>query len=162
MSKFRKKSNTSQEIPTSALPDIIFMLLFFFMVTTVMRESEVKVEQQLPRAEQIKKLEKKNLVSHIYIGKPREVSRFGAEPRIQVNDAFITTGEIVQFIEEERSKLDENEKNQLTMSLKVDSEAKMGLITDVQEEFKEANALKVMYATPKETRTAQAAARGDF
>lgn len=162
MSKFRKKSNTTQEIPTSALPDIIFMLLFFFMVTTVMREVDPKVEQQLPRAEQLKKLEKKNLVAHIYIGKPREVNRFGSEPRIQVNDVFITTEEIVQFIEEERANLDEREKNQLTMALKVDSEAKMGLITDVQEEFKEANALKVMYATPKETNTAAAARRVSF
>lgn len=148
MSKFRKKSNTKQEIPTSALPDIIFMLLFFFMVTTVMREATIKVEQQLPKAEQIKKLERKKLVSYIYVGKPME-ARFGSEPRIQVNDVFIGVGDIVQFIEEERSKLDEVEKNMLTMSLKVDSEAKMGLITDVQEEFKEANALRVMYSTPQ-------------
>lgn len=162
MSKFRKKSNTSQEIPTSALPDIIFMLLFFFMVTTVMREAEVKVEQRLPRAEQIKKLEKKNLVSYVYVGKPRETGSFGSEPRIQVNDVFIPTTEIVQYVEEERSKLDEAEKNQLTMSLKVDKEAKMGIITDVQEEFKEANALKVMYSTPQEARTAGAATRANF
>ena len=150
MSKFRKKSNTKQEIPTSALPDIIFMLLFFFMVTTVMRENTVKVEQQLPRAEQIKKLEKVELVSYIYIGKPTETSVFGSEPRIQINDVFIDVKDVVQFVEEERSKLNEAEKNQLTISLKVDSEAKMGLITDVQEELKEANALKVMYSTPQE------------
>ena len=149
MSKFRKKSNTKQEIPTSALPDIIFMLLFFFMVTTVMRESTIKVEQQLPRAEQIKKLEKKNLVSFIYVGKPTETGAYGEEPRIQVNDVFITTDGIVQFIEEERANLDEVEKNQLTISLKVDGEAKMGLVTDVQEQLKEANALKVMYSTPQ-------------
>ena len=149
MSKFRKKSNTKQEIPTSALPDIIFMLLFFFMVTTVMRKSTIKVEQQLPRAEQIKKLEKKNLVSYIYVGKPTETNAFGTEPRIQVNDVFITTDDIVQFVEEERSNLDEVEKNQLTISLKVDGEAKMGLVTDVQEQLKEANALKVMYSTPQ-------------
>ncbi|WP_017732908.1 ExbD/TolR family protein [Nafulsella turpanensis] len=150
MSKFRKKSNTKQEIPTSALPDIIFMLLFFFMVTTVMRENTVKVEQQLPRAEQIKKLEKVELVSYVYIGKPTETSVYGTEPRIQINDVFIDVKDIVQFVEEERSKLNEAEKNQLTISLKVDSEAKMGLITDVQEELKEANALKVMYSTPQE------------
>ena len=150
MSKFRKKSNTKQEIPTSALPDIIFMLLFFFMVTTVMRENTVKVEQQLPRAEQIKKLEKVELVSYIYIGKPTETSVYGSEPRIQINDVFIDVKDVVQFVEEERSKLNEAEKNQLTISLKVDSEAKMGLITDVQEELKEANALKVMYSTPQE------------
>lgn len=160
MSKFRKKSNTKQEIPTSALPDIIFMLLFFFMVTTVMRESTIKVEQRIPQAEQIKKLEKKNLVSYIYVGAPRETGAFGSEPRIQVNDVFVTTNDIVQFVEEERSKLDEVEKNQLTISLKVDKEAKMGLITDVQEELKEANALKIMYSAPQ--RLPQAAAGMEF
>jgi biopolymer transport protein ExbD len=150
MAKFRKKAATKTEIPTSALPDIIFMLLFFFMVTTVMRESEIKVEQDLPKATQLRKLEKKNLVSYIYIGKPRETNRFGAEPRIQVNDVFLAPQEIVQHVEQERSKLDEADQNRLTMSLKVDDEAKMGLITDVQEELKEANALKVMYSTPQD------------
>lgn len=150
MSKFKKKSNAKTEIPTSALPDIIFMLLFFFMVTTVMRESEVKVEQDLPKATQLKKLEKKTLVSYVYVGKPRETHRYGQEPRIQVNDVFVSPSEIVQYVEQERSKLDENDQNKLTISLKVDDEAKMGLITDVQEELKEANALKVMYSTPQD------------
>lgn len=150
MSKFKKKANAKTEIPTSALPDIIFMLLFFFMVTTVMRENETKVEQNLPKATQLKKLEKKNLVSYIYIGKPRETHRFGNEPRIQVNDVFISPEEVIQYIEQERAKLDEADQSRLTMSMKVDSEAKMGLITDVQEQFKEANALKVMYSTPQD------------
>ena len=149
MSKFRKKSNTKTEIPTSALPDIIFMLLFFFMVTTVMRESELKVEQNLPKATQLKKLEKKTLVSYIYIGKPKE-ERFGTEPRIQINDVFATPAEIVQYVEQERTRLDEVDRQKLTISLKVDSEAKMGLVTDVQEELKNANALKVMYSTPQD------------
>jgi biopolymer transport protein ExbD len=149
MSKFKKKANAKQEIPTSALPDIIFMLLFFFMVTTVMRESELKVEQNLPLATQLRKLEKKNLVSFIYVGKPRETHRFGTEPRIQVNDVLISPEQIIQYVEAERSGMNEADQNKLTMSLKVDKEAKMGLITDVQEELKKANALKVMYSTPQ-------------
>ncbi|EMR00901.1 ExbD/TolR family protein [Cesiribacter andamanensis] len=149
MSKFKKKAAAKQEIPTSALPDIIFMLLFFFMVTTVMREAELKVEQNLPLATQLRKLEKKNLVSYLYIGKPRETHRFGSEPRIQVNDVFITPNEVVQFVEAERSGMNEADQNKLTMSMKVDKEAKMGLITDVQEELKKANALRVMYSTPQ-------------
>ncbi len=156
MAKFGKKTKASQEIPTSALPDIIFMLLFFFMVTTVMREAEVKVEQKIPKAEQIKKLEKKTLVSYIYIGRPT-VGGFGSEPRIQVNDVFVYPNDIVQFVEEERSKLKEEEKDQLTISLKVDKNARMGIVTDVQEELKEANALKVMYSAPKGQNTANAA-----
>ena len=73
MGQFKKKTKTSQDIPTSALPDIIFMLLFFFMVTTVLRESNLMVEQNLPKANQLSKLEKKTLVSYIFVGKPRDV-----------------------------------------------------------------------------------------
>jgi biopolymer transport protein ExbD len=71
MSKFKKKAKSKQEIPTSALPDIIFMLLFFFMVTTVMRENTIKVEQRIPPASQLKKIERKSLVSYMYVGKPQ-------------------------------------------------------------------------------------------
>jgi len=151
MSKFKKKSSASQEIPTSALPDIIFMLLFFFMVTTVLRETDILVEQNLPRAEQLRKMQKKSLVSYIYIGKPRDTDKYGSEPRIQTNDVLVTTDNIVQFIEAERSKLSEAERDQITMALKVDDDAKMGIVSDVQLELREANALKVLYNTPPET-----------
>ena len=149
MSKFKKSSKASQEIPTAALPDIIFMLLFFFMVTTVMREVEMLVDQKLPMATQLKKIERKSLVSYIYIGKPRNAKEFGTEPRVQVNDNFIDTKEIVQFVLTEKDKLDESERDQITMSLKVDKETKMGIVTDVQQELKEANALKVLYNAPR-------------
>ena len=148
MSKFKKKSNTSQEIPTAALPDIIFMLLFFFMVTTVLRETSILVEQRLPKATQLRKLEKKSLVSYIYIGEPKDPETYGNEPRIQVNDVFIGPKEIMIFIQSEKDNLKENERDQLTVSMKVDNEAKMGILSDVQEQLREANARKVMYATP--------------
>jgi biopolymer transport protein ExbD len=149
MSKFKKKSNASQDIPTAALPDIIFMLLFFFMVTTVLRKSDLMIEQRIPRAEQLTKIQRKSLVSHIYIGKPKPelVSKFGSEPRIQVNDVLVETKDIPNFVEERRALLDEAEKDKITMSLKVDEEAKMGIISDVQQQLKEVNALKVLYAT---------------
>jgi biopolymer transport protein ExbD len=151
MSKFKKKSSASQDIPTSALPDIIFMLLFFFMVTTVLRETDILVEQNLPRAEQLRKMQKKSLVSYIYIGKPKDTDKYGSEPRIQTNDVLVTTDNIVQFVEAERSKLSEVERNKITMALKVDDDAKMGIVSDVQQELREANALKVLYNTPPET-----------
>ena len=65
MAKFKKKTNTKEDIPTSALPDIIFMLLFFFMVTTVLRETEIKVNQVIPKATQLRKIAKKTLVSYL-------------------------------------------------------------------------------------------------
>ena len=107
MAKFGKKSKTSQDIPTAALPDIIFMLLFFFMVTTVMRETDILVKQILPKAIQLSKLERKSLVSYIYIGEPKQSSIFGKEPKIQVNDVFVEIDEIVLFVNQEKDKLNE-------------------------------------------------------
>lgn len=147
MSKFKKKTGTSQDIPTAALPDIIFMLLFFFMVTTVLRETELLVEQKIPRAEQLKKMQKKTLVSYIYIGKPKDTNKYGAEPRIQLNDALAAPTDVVQFVNQEKDKLAEGERDQITMAMKVDTEAKMGIVSDVQQELREANALKVLYTS---------------
>jgi biopolymer transport protein ExbD len=151
MSKFKKKTSASQEIPTSALPDIIFMLLFFFMVTTVLRETELKVEQKIPKAEQLRKMQKKSLVSYIYIGKPKDTERYGKEPKIQVNDVLIDVNDVVLFVNQEKDKLTEAERDQITMAMKVDIEAKMGIVSDVQQELRNANALKVLYNSTKQT-----------
>ena len=147
MAKFKKKTKTSENIPTSALPDIIFMLLFFFMVTTVLRETTLLVENKLPQATQLTKLEQKSLVSFIYVGKPKDTEQFGGEPRIQVNDVLITPDEIPMFVLQEKDKLDEVERDKITISLKVDREAKMGIISDVRQQLREANALKVNYSS---------------
>lgn len=147
MSKFKKKSESSQDIPTAALPDIIFMLLFFFMVTTVLRETELKVKQDIPRAEQLVKLEKKKLVTYLYVGKPKD-EIYGVKPLIQANDAFIGIDGIVNWVNQEKSKLSEVERDQITISMKVDEDTKMGIIVDIQTELREANARKIMYAAP--------------
>ncbi len=149
MSKFKKNSKATQEIPTAALPDIIFMLLFFFMVTTVMREQEILVKQQLPKAQQLTKIQRKSLVSYIYIGVPQNSSLYGKEPKIQTNDVFIGKDDIVQFVNKEKDKLSEAERDQITMALKVDIETKFGIVSDVQQELRQANALKVLYTSLK-------------
>ncbi len=146
MAKFGKKNKAEPAISTASLPDIVFMLLFFFMVTTQLREQDIKVEQKLPRATQLQKIENKSLASSIYVGRPKK-KQFGTEPRIQINDVFIEPSGIPLYIQQERSKLKENEKDQLTISLKVDSDAKMGLLTDVKLQLREADARKVNYSS---------------
>lgn len=145
MSKFRKKSKASQDIPTSALPDIIFMLLFFFMVTTVLREQTINVRQKIPQATQLRKLQRKSLVSYLYIGEPNNAQQWGTEPRIQANDVFIDTDDVIRWVTTEKDKLDEVERDQITIALKVDEEAKRGLISDIELELRKANARKLMY-----------------
>lgn len=147
MSKFKKASGTSQDIPTAALPDIIFMLLFFFMVTTVLREDEILVKQQIPRATQLTKIERKSLVSYIYIGEPKNTAVYGEEPKIQTNDVFIEKEDVIQFVNTEKDKLSEVERDQITMSMKVDVDVKMGIISDVQQELRKGNARKLLYSS---------------
>jgi biopolymer transport protein ExbD len=152
MSKFRKRGKKGQPaINTAALPDIVFMLLFFFMVTTVMRETSLKVINVTPKATEVDKLERKSLVSYIYIGKPIKALQtdLGKAPRIQLNDAFKTKEDIFQFVEMERDKRDEAERNLITWSLKVDQKTKMGIVTEVKQELRKANALKINYSAKK-------------
>lgn len=147
MSKFKKKNKVSENIPTSALPDIIFMLLFFFMVTTVLRDQELLVEQRLPQATQLQKLEKKSLISYLFVGKPKNTAIYGTEPRIQANDVLIGTKDILLWVNQEKDKLSEAERDQITISMKSDREVKMGPISDIQFELREADARKLMYAS---------------
>lgn len=147
MGKFKKKTKADTNIPTSALPDIIFMLLFFFMVTTVLREQEILVEQKIPQATQLQKLQKKTLISYLYLGKPKNTALYGQEPRIQANDVLINTSDIIQWVNQEKDNLSEAERDQITISLKADKEVKMGPVSDIQFELREADARKLMYAS---------------
>ncbi|MCH6198798.1 biopolymer transporter ExbD [Aquiflexum sp. LQ15W] len=147
MAKFKKKTKTSENIPTSALPDIIFMLLFFFMVTTVLREQDILVEQKLPQATQLQKLEKKTLISYLFVGKPKNANLYGTEPRVQANDVLINTKDIILWVNQEKDKLSEAERDQITISMKADRDVKMGPISDIQFELREADARKLLYAS---------------
>lgn len=154
MSKFRK--DESKELPpisTASLPDIVFMLLFFFMVSTTMREVTVNVTQKLPEATELSKLEKKSLVSYIYIGEPKPQFQkvFGKAPRIQLNDQFATVSDIPDYITAEREAREEAERPSMVTSLKVDVDTKMGLVTDVKQELRKAAALNINYSARKKT-----------
>ena len=151
MSKFRKKKKGMPAVNTASLPDIVFMLLFFFMVTTTMRETDLKLENpSLPSATEVKKLEHKSLVSTIYVGKSKDVARHGAGfNRIQLNDKFANVNEIAAFIAAERASKREELIPFLTTALKVDGDANMGLIGDIKQELRKVNALKLNYTTKK-------------
>ena len=152
MSKFKKSGN--KELPpisTASLPDIVFMLLFFFMVTTTMREVTLNVKIKLPTATELSKLEKKSLVSYIYIGEPLRQfqAKFGVAPRIQLNDQFAGVFDISNFIIAERESRDEAERPMMVTSLKVDENTKMGIVTEVKQELRKAAALHINYSSRK-------------
>ncbi len=148
MSKFKnKKQGDLPAISTASLPDIVFMLLFFFMVATVMRDSSLMIENILPSADQVEKLEKDRTM-FIYAGKPSEqFKKFGNEARIQINDAFVNVSDIQPAVYAARAELLEELQSRFVVALKVDKDTNAGIVSDIKQELREANALKVMYIT---------------
>jgi biopolymer transport protein ExbD len=125
------------------------MLLFFFMVATVMRDSTLMVANRLPAADQVQKLDKKDRVMYIYAGKPsdRYQDKYGTSAKIQLNDKFATVSEVGAFILAERAAKRQELQNVLTTALKVDSDTKMGLVQDIKQELRKVSALKINYTT---------------
>ncbi|MFN3874707.1 MAG: ExbD/TolR family protein [Flavobacteriales bacterium] len=148
MSRFKEKKGGTPAISTASLPDIIFMLLFFFMVTTVMREVDLLVKVTLPEASEVTKLEDKALVDYLYIGPP--MSRdLGTEPLLQLNDQFARLDEIDLWVRNNNERREEALRGKITRSLKVDKETTMKLVTDVKQELRKSNALKINYSTAR-------------
>ena len=150
MSKFRNKEKGElPAISTASLPDIVFMLLFFFMVATVMRDSSLMIENVLPSADQVEKL-KKDRTIFIYAGKPSpQYKQFGKEPRIQFNDAFIGINDVQSAIYQGISEMNEELQSKVVVGLKIDKRTNAGLVSDIKQELRKANALKVMYIANK-------------
>ena len=126
----KKEKKEVGHISTSSLPDIVFMILFFFMVSTTMREVELLVIFKAPEATEVQKMEKKSLVSYIYIGPPTvaQQAKWGSSPRIQLN---------------------ESDRNKMTVCLKADKDTRMGVITDIKQELRKAEAYKISYAATR-------------
>ena len=148
MSKFKKKKKGMPAVNTESLPDIVFMLLFFFMVTTTMRETSLQIDTpSLPSATEVKKLEHKSLVSTIYVGKAKD-SKYGVGyNKIQLNDKIASSDQVPAFIINARTKVSEAEIPFMTTSIKADKKSSVGTITDIRLKLRDVNALKVSYST---------------
>lgn len=152
MGKFQKKRGKSTpEVSTASLPDIIFMLLFFFMVVTVLRDSTIMVENNVPMATELTKLQKKSLVNYLHIGKPKEAyqKQYGTKPALQLGDKFSNISDIPLFLEQHKSSINENQRSQINSSLKVDGDVTMGFVTDVKQKLRKSGQLKVNYSSKK-------------
>ena len=152
MSKFGKKGKKeAPKLNTASLPDIVFMILFFFMITTSMRKAEVRVTVRLPEATEVAKLERKDLASYIYIGTPTLTyqAQFGTDARVQLNDSYKEVDDIRDFIAAEREARSEVDRPFMQTVLKVDQNVRMGIVTDVKQELRRCSALKIMYTARK-------------
>jgi len=129
----KKRSNTKQEIPTSSMPDIIFMLLLFFMVATTLRERDIYVKFKLPEAVAIQKIENKRLISYIWVGK---------SGKIQLNDNLVQIEDIQEIMYQKRVELPN-----VIVSLRIDKESNMGVVHDIQQELRKADARRINYSS---------------
>lgn len=147
MAHFQKKqARSKQEVPTSAMPDVIFILLFFFMVTTVLREVTLQVRVNLTQAENIEKIEEKRLVSYIYIGPERLQNNQLGEDKVQIDDSIVEDIGSIRTLMYDKLR----EQPRLIVSLRVDETSEFGLLTDVQEELKKASTFRINYSTRRE------------
>jgi len=152
MSKFQKKrGKANPAVSTASLPDIIFMLLFFFMVVTVLLDAELKVKVTTPFATELTKLEEKSLVNYLYIGRPeaKYQSVYGTRPRLQLGDKFADIADIPLFLEQHKVKVPENKRPLITSSLRVDGDVTMGIVQDVKVQLRKSGQLKVNYSAKK-------------
>ena len=149
MSKFSDKGGKEPpKVSTASLPDIVFMLLFFFMVTTVLRDAELKVAVQVPQATELVKLEQKSLVHYLYVGRPTQKfqSLYGTRPTLQLGDKISGIDDIPIFIEKHKIKVNESQHGRITSSLRVDGEVTMGIVQDVKTKLRKSNQLRVNYS----------------
>lgn len=134
------------ELNTSSLPDMIFAVLFFFMVTTTMREVTLMVKFKVPNASEVQKLEKKSLVTYIYLGKPMD-QKLGTGTYMQLNDKFAEVDGIQDYIAQEKNGMKEQDQPFMTVSIKADEDTPMKYVTDVKQALRKAYALKISYSS---------------
>lgn len=149
MSMFKRKDHSVPGLNTASLPDLIFTVLFFFMIVTHMKENQMKVKYQVPQGTKLERLAKKSTMSHIYIGKPY---KGGGDNAVQVNDKIVDAADVEDFIAAERKRMAPDDAKNMTVSIKADKKADMGVVTDVKQSLRRANALKILYSGKKSTK----------
>ena len=141
------------ELNTSSLPDLVFAFLFFIMMVTTIREVTPKVSfSDLPTATELTKLEEKSLVTFIYVGKPNKEYRemYGSNSAIQLNDQVTQNPTAVySYLKQSQSKIKDERRNLMQVSLKADKDTKMNIISQIKEELRRADALNLSYSARK-------------
>ncbi|MCV9385498.1 ExbD/TolR family protein [Reichenbachiella ulvae] len=146
MKKIKTKTRSKAEISTASLPDIVFLLLFFFMVTATIRTVDDQVEVTQPQAEAISKVDQKTLIRELAVGPPKD-ALVGSEARIYSEGKWIKMEDIAQWVMEQKQTLPESQRDQMIVMLRADEYVKMGMVADIQTELRKADARKILYRT---------------
>lgn len=140
---FPRREHAVPQLNTSSLPDLIFTVLFFFMIVTHMRDVDLKVHYQVPQGTEVQKLAHKSATCYIYIGRTAE------DPQnfsIQLNNQLATVDDIRAFVEQERAAMSSEDQARMTVSIKADRDVPMGLIADVKQALQQSFALRINYS----------------
>lgn len=147
MTILRKRRHKVPELNTSSLPDLIFTVLFFFMIVTHMRKTELKVKFQVPQGTELTRLEKKSAISYIYIGHAQGSRQDNEHFIVQMNDKVVSSpDELEEYVRNERSAMAPEDLQRMTVSIKADKATPMGMITDVKLALRRSKALRVSYS----------------
>lgn len=148
MSMFRRRTHQVPGLNTASLPDLIFSVLFFFMIVTHMQKVAVKVKYRVPQGTELTRLTKKTAVTYIYIGRPLVGSNqhLPSATRVQLNDKFVSGNEIADYVSAEQNRMSPEDRMQMTVSIKADVNTPMGIISDVKQSLRQAKALRISYS----------------
>lgn len=148
MNFYRRKRHEIPGLNTASLPDLIFTILFFFMLVTQMRKVTVKVKYQIPTGTELTRLVKKTATSYIYIGKPvNGIGEVEADTTsIQLNDKIVQLADIKSYLVKERKSMSDVDKRQMNVSIRCDKGTPMGVMIDIKQALREINVLNVNYA----------------
>lgn len=155
MSRFRKRQQ--HEVPglnLAAMPDLIFTVLFFFMIVTHMRDVKPMVRYEVPQGTELEKTVRKSSVVYLFIGKPVDAQGrvVDGETRIQLNNRYVTIDQIAREIDKERARMSEDDRQHMVVSIRADRDTEMGIINDVKQALRKAGALNINYSATKKSK----------
>lgn len=158
MSLIKRRQHTVPGLNTASLPDLVFSVLFFFMIVTHMQKVAVKVRYRAPQGTHLTRLTKKSTVTYIYIGAPASYlhSNLGTTPRVQINNKFVSVDEVADYIAAERERMQPEDQEHFTVSIKADRDVPMGLISDVKQALRKAKAYNISYSAVEEKQPSEA------
>ena len=159
MSMFGRREHEMPGLNTSSLPDLIFTVLFFFMIVTHMRQVTLKVDYRAPQGKQLTRLTKKSAVSYIYIGKPVQslpgvsnVETDSSRVCVQLNDKLATPAEVMDYVVAEKRRMSAEDQRQMTVSIRADRQVPMGVVMDVKQALRQAKVLRVNYSAVEKSK----------
>ncbi|MBQ9357090.1 MAG: biopolymer transporter ExbD [Prevotella sp.] len=153
--RFARHGDNRNSVPmlnTAALPDLIFTVLFFFMIVTHMRDVELQVRYQVPQGTEVQKLGHRGSVVDIYVGRPYNAAADSEDFVIQLGNNVATIADIASFIERERQQMSSDDQTRLTVSIKADKDVPMGIISDIKQALQKSYALRISYSAGEKMR----------